>query len=93
MKLSVEYLEKLSAETGFQIAALEKVIRLGELASGINGHPFLMKNLILKCGTALNLGFGKPGRLSVDLDYNYIGKIDREDMIRERPVVEQAVIT
>lgn len=32
MSLSLEFLERSASETGFQVSALEKVARLGELA-------------------------------------------------------------
>ncbi|HHI79099.1 MAG TPA: hypothetical protein ENK02_03895 [Planctomycetes bacterium] len=92
MSPSYEYLKRCSDETGFTVATLEKVVRLGEFAREIGRHPFLRKVLILKGGTALNLGFGPPSRLSVDLDFNYIGSIERLDMLRDRPAVEQSVI-
>lgn len=91
MKLSLEYLERCSTETGFQVTALEKVVRLGELAADIARHPLLGDALALKGGTALNLCFGPPGRLSVDLDYNYIAHAEREKMLAARPTVENAV--
>jgi predicted nucleotidyltransferase component of viral defense system len=70
MSVSQERLRDASAETGFRAEALEKVIRLGELASDVFNHPFLGPALALKGGTALNLAFGPPPRLSVDLDLN-----------------------
>ena len=76
MSVSLEYLQHCSAQTGFAIAPLEKVVRLGELASDITRHPFLGRGLALKGGTALNLCLGPPQRLSVDLDFNYIGPLD-----------------
>lgn len=91
MNVSLEYLERCTAETGFQIDSLEKVTRLGEMASDIARHPFLGDVLALKGGTALNLCFGPPARLSVDLDFNYIGHLEREKMLADRPKVEQAV--
>jgi hypothetical protein len=48
--------------------------------------------LALKGGTALNLMFGSPARLSVDLDFNYIGQEDREGMQADRPEVERAIV-
>jgi adenine-specific DNA methylase len=36
---SVEFLERAAAETGFQVEALEKVVRLGELAADVARHP------------------------------------------------------
>ena len=35
--------------------------------------------------TAINLCFGEPKRMSVDLDYNYIGHLDRARMLEDRP--------
>ena len=90
MSASLEYLERCSADTGFQVSVLEKVVRLGEFAAEIGRHALLKEVLILKGGTALNLAFGEPTRLSVDLDFNYIGKTDREGMLADRPRVETA---
>ena len=90
MEISSVYLQRCAADTGFPIATLEKVTRLGEIAAGIARHPFLRDRLLLKGGTALNLCFGSPARLSVDLDYNYVGHLDRTEMLRERPLVEVA---
>ena len=92
MNLSAEYLDRCAAETGYLPASLEKVIRLGEMAADISRHPFLRDRLLLKGGTALNLCLGAPRRLSVDLDYNYVGFAEREKMLQERPEVESAVI-
>jgi len=91
MSVSLQFLERSAAQTGFQPAALEKVIRLGELAADVGRHPFLRNVLALKGGTALNLAFGSPSRLSVDLDFNYIGEVDRQRMLDDRPRVEKAV--
>jgi len=91
MNVSKEYLERCSAQTGYLISPLEKVVRLGETAGDVVRHPFLGNVLALKGGTALNLCFGPPKRLSVDLDFNYMGHRDREKMLTDRPRVEQAV--
>jgi predicted nucleotidyltransferase component of viral defense system len=89
MKLSGVFLERCAAETGFQIGPLEKVVRLGEMAGNIARHPVLGPALALKGGTALNLCFGPPKRLSVDLDYNYVARSDREGMLEDRPRIEE----
>ncbi len=91
MSVSLQFLERSAADTGFQPVAIEKVTRLGELAADIGRHPFLREVLALKGGTALNLAFGAPSRLSVDLDFNYIGEVDRRKMLVDRPKVENAV--
>lgn len=91
MNSSPEQLEALAAQTGFRPQTLEKVIRLGELAADIGRHPLLSGVLALKGGTALNLMRGAPARLSVDLDFDYVGQPDRDDMQRERGHVEHAL--
>lgn len=91
MNVSLGYLERCSAQTGYPVPPLEKVVRLGEMAGEVARHPFLSNVLALKGGTALNLCFGLPKRLSVDLDFNYTGHRDREKMLGDRPQVEQAV--
>jgi predicted nucleotidyltransferase component of viral defense system len=92
VNLSLEFLERCAAESGFRVSALEKVGRLGDLAGDIMRHPFLGKALALKGGSALNLCFGRPQRLSVDLDFNYIGHAEREKMFEERPLIEAALV-
>lgn len=57
----------------------------------LNSHPFLKGKLALKGGSALNLFVFNIPRLSVDIDLNYIGAVEREKMLADRPKVEQAV--
>ena len=91
MKISKERLEAVAETTGFRVEVLEKVIHLLSLMEGFRSHPFLNKRLVLKGGTALNLfNFNLP-RLSVDIDLNYIGAVERETMLAERPNVEGAI--
>ena len=82
---------RLAESTGYRVDTLEKVIRLVELLSDIDRHPLLGSCLVLKGGTALNLCVGAPRRLSVDLDFNFIGTADLQEMQQSRPLVEQAV--
>lgn len=84
-------LQKLAAETGFEVAGLEKVLYLLDILQALMAHPDLDGKLVLKGGTALNLCHQSPKRLSVDLDFNYVGAVDREAMLEERPVIERAV--
>ena len=92
MSVSADYLLQCSAETGFPAATLERVVRLGELAGDVARHPVLGEALSLKGGTPLNLGFGPPQRLSVDLDYNYVAHVEREQMLADRPHVEDVIV-
>jgi predicted nucleotidyltransferase component of viral defense system len=91
MSVSRERLRDAAAHTGFRAEALEKVIRLGEMLEDVFHHPILGAALALKGGTALNLAFGPPPRLSVDLDFNYVASVEREVMLRDRPEVEWAL--
>lgn len=91
MAFSFDYFQRCAADTGFSTSTLEKVSRLGEVAGDITRHPFLGTRLLLKGGTALNLCFGPPARLSVDLDYNYVGRLGRTEMLEERPQVEATI--
>lgn len=89
MSVSPERLQALAAETGFLSSTLEKVIRLGEILGDITRQPLLSGALALKGGSALNLFFSTPERLSADLDFNYIASVDRERMLRDRPEIER----
>jgi Nucleotidyl transferase AbiEii toxin, Type IV TA system len=46
--------------------------------------------VVLKGGTAVNLFYLELPRLSVDIDLNYIGQLNREEMQRERPEIVKA---
>ncbi len=91
MNLALEDLQRQAAVTGFLTEILEKAIRLLGLLEALRSHPFLKTRIALKGGTALNLFVFDVPRLSVDIDLNYIGAVDREVMLAERPKVEQAV--
>ncbi|MBN1458860.1 MAG: nucleotidyl transferase AbiEii/AbiGii toxin family protein [Armatimonadetes bacterium] len=86
-----ETIVRVATESTFPSGPLEKVIRLGEVVELVSRHPLLSRVLALKGGTALNLFDGPPPRLSVDLDFNYVGALDRAEMLSERPDVERAV--
>ncbi len=91
MKISKQDLIRESSTTQFRPEILEKVWHLMILLDVINDHSFLKNRLALKGGTALNLFIFDLPRLSVDIDLNYIGKVEREAMMLERPLVEQAL--
>src|SRR5665647_699670 len=88
MSVSANYLRRCAAETGFPAGTLERVVRLGELAADIARHPRLGEALALKGGTPLNLGFGPPHRLSIDLDYNYVARLDLRALGEHRVAIE-----
>lgn len=77
--------------TGFRPEILEKVYHLLTLLNELCQHPFLKNRFALKGGTALNLFLFSLPRLSVDIDINYIGAVERDLMLSERPQVEAAI--
>lgn len=91
MPVSLEYLERCSGQTGYQVGPLEKVTRLGEIAGAVGRHPELRGALALKGGTAINLCSGPPTRMSVDLDFNFVGCADRQGMEQARPGIENSL--
>ena len=92
MKTSRESLVLDARAQGYKPEILEKVYRLLDTFFQLMSVPFLKDRLVLKGGTALNLFcFDSVPRLSVDIDLNYIGALDRETMLRERPVLNDAI--
>jgi predicted nucleotidyltransferase component of viral defense system len=91
MNRSRAWFDSAARETGHRADTLEKVVRLGEVAGEVARHPLLGSVLALKGGTALNLCFGPPRRLSVDLDFNFVGSEDRDEMLERRPLVEKSL--
>lgn len=77
---------------GYRPEILEKITHLLKVLEQFSSEPYLRDRLVLKGGTALNLFCLNPvPRLSVDIDLNYIGQVDREKMLSERPVIAQTI--
>ena len=88
-----KYLNKLSKELGFlHVDELEKVLRLREILKLISEDNALSKQLVLKGGTAINLLWFDLPRLSVDIDLNYIGAVEKDKMERARSTVVQPIL-
>ena len=88
IELSAPSLQRFVNETGYQPRMIEKVLRLLDLLQAIASDQTLSDRLVLKGGTALNLFHLSLDRLSVDIDLNYVGALDRATMKTERVVVE-----
>lgn len=91
MRISRERLLETADNTGFRPEVLEKVIQLLYLLQALREHPQLAGKLALKGGSALNLFYFDAPRLSVDINLNYIGAVERDIMTANRPGVEQAI--
>ena len=87
MKLGAEEIRRHAASVGFRPDSLEKVFRLLSLLEALRSNAFLRPRIALKGGTALNLFLFDMPRLSVDIDLNYIGSVDREVMLADKPKV------
>ena len=88
-----KYLNKLFKELGFpHVDELEKVLRLKEILKLISEDNVLSKQLVLKGGTAINLLWFDLPRLSVDIDLNYIGAVEKDKMEKARTTVIQPIL-
>jgi predicted nucleotidyltransferase component of viral defense system len=76
---------------GFQDRTLDKVERLLGVLEELGRHPVLKGKLCMHGGTAINIFMLDVPRLSIDADMSYIGAVEREQMLAERPAIERAV--
>lgn len=90
--VDISYLNKIAQQTGFKTEMLEKVYRLIHLMHAIESLPKINKTLSLKGGTATNFIYYKIPRLSVDIDLNYVGAVDKEKMIKQRKIIEKILL-
>ena len=75
----------------FPPRTLDKVERLLDLLAELDEHPMLRGKWALHGGTAINLFMLEVPRLSVDIDLSYVGALDRDAMLTERPVIERSI--
>lgn len=92
MNYSEDYISNFGKQTGFINSNIEKVIRLLDILDFIdsNLNPYHEK-LVLKGGTAINLMITNLARLSVDIDLDYIGSLDKEKMSIDRDAIMSAL--
>ena len=88
---SAQTIQRIASETGHQAGTIETVLRLLDLMQEIALDEVLAPRLVLKGGTALNMFHLGLDRLSVDIDLNYVGALDRAAMEAERPALEAAL--
>src|ERR1700733_1940324 len=85
MVASRETLQDIAAERQLQPATLERVIRLIDILDAFGADTLIGPRVALKGGTALNVFHSDLDRLSVDIDVNYVGAIEKEQMDADRP--------
>ncbi len=93
MRLTKNELLKLSKSLGYRPEILEKVIVLINLLNKLFEDDFLKNKFALKGGTALNLFLLDLPRLSVDIDLNYIGSANRDEMLEDKAQIQRRVST
>lgn len=71
--------------------SFERAYRLAHLLREIGRDPWLSSRLLLKGGTCINFFHADLPRLSVDMDLNYVGSVDKEGMLAEKPRVMDAI--
>ena len=91
MVASRETLQDLAAERQLQPATLERVIRLIDILDAFGADALIGPRIALKGGTALNVFHSDLDRLSVDIDVNYVGAIEKERMDADRPGLEDRI--
>lgn len=82
-------LEKIATESGFRMGAIEKVLLLQSILTGLATDSRLKNSWVLKGGTALNLFYLDVPRLSVDIDLNFIGEQEVERLPEARKDFEK----
>ncbi len=85
------YIGKRAQELGFIRDTLEKVYRLADILEYLNTNPLLKENLALKGGTAINLIVFNLPRLSVDIDLDYLKTDSRDEMLKNREVINRVI--
>ena len=91
MVASRETLQAIAAERQIQPATLERVIRLIDILDAFGADTLIGPRIALKGGTALNVFHSDLDRLSVDIDVNYVGAVEKEGMDADRPGLEDRI--
>lgn len=89
MNYSKKLIESYALNTGFNKNYIEKVIRLIDVLSFLYNESSFKDKLVLKGGTAINLVYTNLKRLSVDIDLDYFGAIDKETTLKDRLALEE----
>lgn len=91
MQLDRLTLGRMAKELGFVRDTLEKVCRLADVLRFFESDDLLTNALALKGGTAINLTIFDLPRLSVDIDLDYCGNIDKEAMLTDRDTITNKI--
>ena len=92
MNYSNKYIDEINKDKLFVKSNLEKVVRLLDVLTFISEELNSQENkLVLKGGTAINLVYNNLARLSVDIDLDYVGSLDKEKTEQDRVIIMDAL--
>lgn len=83
---------KYAKEYKVNKGTLERVLRLVDILKFINEYEEIKGKLALKGGTSINLAYYNYLRLSVDIDLDYIGSLDKDIMLKDRTIIEKSIL-
>ena len=89
MIYSKKQIEKYAEETSFLKNNIEKVMRLLDVLDYLFSKSSFKDKLVLKGGTAINLVYANLKRLSVDIDLDYCGSLDKGVAFSDREALAQ----
>jgi predicted nucleotidyltransferase component of viral defense system len=84
MMYDKQMIGSLAKRLGFIRDMFEKMYRLTDILKDITADSVLSGVLALKGGTAINLTIFNLPRLSVDIDFDFIGEVTREELETEK---------
>lgn len=91
IRLDLRLLQKAQRDTGFNADFLEKTHHLTRMLSAIMAMEGLSGRLALKGGSALNFVYLDVPRLSIDLDFNFVGALEKRAMLEARPRIAKDI--
>ena len=92
MNYSKQYINEIAQKSGFLANNTEKVIRLLNVLKFIDEElNRISHQLILKGGTAINLIYTNLTRLSVDIDLDYVGSLEKEQTLKDRESILESL--
>ena len=89
MRYIKENIFEYANSTGFIASNIEKVIRLLDVLDFLFSKSSFKDKLVLKGGTAINLIHTNLKRLSVDIDLDYCGSLDRDIAFKDREALKK----
>ena len=92
MSYSEDYISEFGKQTGFINSNIEKVVRLMDVLNFIHKElDTYFDKLVLKGGTAINLMYTNLARLSVDIDLDYIGSLEKDKTLEDKELILKAL--